>query len=135
MIIIYCTSFRSFAVNIQISTNLSLQLNAENGSRPLYSVQGGHNGTNNSFFICRSSQGGTDYDIGHLTWEGCNILTGEILQLRVKYQVLVNLEGSARLKWKNWQQFSPLNVTVGAVNVAQDIYVVCIIIWIINCDE
>ena len=90
----------------------------------MYSVQGGHNGTNNSFFICRSSQGGTDYDIGHLTWEGCNILTGEILQLRVKYQVLVNLEGSARLMWKNWQQFSPLNITVGAVNVAQDIYVV-----------
>ena len=101
-----------------------MQLNAENGSRPLYSVQGGHNGTNNSFFICRSSQGGTDYDIGHLTWEGCNILTGEILQLRQKYQVLVNLEGSARLIWKTWQQFSPLNITVGAVNVAQDIYVV-----------
>ena len=97
-------------------------MNAENGSRPLYSVQGGHNGTNNSFFICRSSQGGTDYDIGHLTWEGCHILTGEILQLKQKYQVLVNLEGSARLVWKNWQQFSHL--IPGAVNVAQDIYVV-----------
>ena len=97
-------------------------MNAKNGSRPLYAVQGGHNGTNNSFFICRSGQGGADYDIGHLTWEGCNILTGEILQLRQKYQVLVNLEGSARLVWKSWQQFSPL--IPGSVNVAQDIYVV-----------
>ena len=88
----------------------------------MYAVQGGHNGTNNSFFVCRSSQGGTDYEVGHLTWEGCNILTGEILQLRQKYQVLVNLEGSARLVWKNWQQFSPL--VPGSVNVAPDIYVV-----------
>ena len=46
---------------------------------------------------------------------------GSSIQLFHRYQVLVNEEGSARLEWVKWQQFTAL--PQGAVNTAKDIYV------------
>ncbi len=42
-------------------------------------------------------------------------------QLFTKYQVLVNEEGSARLEWMEWRQFSALKQ--GSVSAAKDIFV------------
>ena len=46
---------------------------------------------------------------------------GSSIRLFHHYQVLVNEEGSARLEWTQWQQFTAL--PQGAVNTAKDIYV------------
>ena len=76
------------------------------GQRPLHAVVGGSNGTQ-SLFVCR---GGDELSFpGQLSWDGCfTVVGGGTIQLFHRYQVLVNEEGSARLEWMNWQQFTAL---------------------------
>ena len=86
---------------------------------PLHAVVGGSNGTQ-SLFVCRA---GDDLSFpGQLSWDGClTVVGGASIQLFHRYQVLVNEEGSARLEWIPWRQFTAL--PQGAVNTAKDIYV------------
>ena len=87
----------------------------------MHAVDGGMNGST-VLFVCRAKQGGTDYDVGHLDWTGCHTMTGRVMTLRKNnYQVLVNLDGSARLVWREWNQY--LTLTPGAVHVSNDVYV------------
>ena len=80
---------------------------------------GGTNGTQ-SLFVCRA---GSDNSFpGQLSWDGClTVVQGWQSQLFNKYQALVNEEGSARLEWQEWRQFTAL--PQGAVNTAKDVYV------------
>ena len=95
------------------------KVDAEMGQRPLHAVVGGSNGTQ-SLLVCRA---GDELNFpGQLSWDGCfTVVGGGTIQLFHRYQVLVNEEGSARLEWINWQQFTAL--PQGAVNTADDIYV------------
>ena len=71
--------------------------------------------------MCR---GGDHHDFpGQLSWEGCLTVVGGGWQPKLfhRYQVLVNEDGSARLEWIPWRQFTSL--PPGAVNTANDIYV------------
>jgi len=106
--------------HLQLVTSTSLRwVDAEGGQRPLHAVVGGTNGTQ-SLFVCRA---GDDRNFpGQLSWDGCfTVVGGSSIQLFHRYQVLVNEEGSARLEWVKWQQFTAL--PQGAVNTAKDIYV------------
>lgn len=48
-------------------------------------------------------------------------MSGDAIDVYPQYQVLVNVDGSARLEWADWRQFTAL--PPGAVNVANDVYV------------
>ena len=60
---------------------------------------------------------------GQLSSKGCLTVLpgGSGSKLFLDYQVLVNEEGSARLEWKDWEQFQAL--PPGSVNTASDIFV------------
>ena len=85
----------------------------------MHTVMGGTN-TTESLFVCRTG-GGDLSRPGQLDWKGCRVVTGETSEVLLHYQVLVNMDGSARLEWQDWKQFTAL--PPGAVNVASDIYV------------
>jgi hypothetical protein len=96
-------------------------VNADFGERPPNAVIGGTNSTE-SLFVCRSPGGGGDISrAGQLSWQGCAAVMGATTQVYKHYQVLVNVDGSARLEWQDWKQFTAL--PQGAVNVANDVYV------------
>lgn len=96
-------------------------MDAENGERPPYAVAGGRNNSE-QLFVCRA--GDHQQFPGQLSWEGCMTTAGGggwRPRLFHHYQVLVNEDGSARLEWASWRQFTSLSP--GAVNIAPEIYV------------
>ncbi len=87
----------------------------------MHAVVGGTNGSE-SMFVCRSPGGGGDLSrAGQLSWDGCSVAESGSTKVYKTYQVLVNVDGSARLEWKDWRQFEAL--PQGAINVANDVYV------------
>jgi len=106
---------------VAIACFRTFEVNADHGERPLHSVVGGSNHSE-SLFVCRSPSGGGDSSRpGQLSWKGCLVVTGDTSNVYPHYQVLVNVDGSARLEWADWKQFTAL--PPGAVNVANDVYV------------
>ncbi len=84
------------------------------------------------FHVCRAAQrGGGHFHAGHLSTHlgggSCRIVvsssseTGQQVLHLPKYQVLVNVDGAARLEWEPWHQFTPL--PRGAVYADEDIVV------------
>ena len=79
-----------------------LKVNCDHGDRPLHAVVGGSNMTE-SLFICRTWFGDLARP-GQLDWRGCRVVMGDTSELKLNYQVLVNIDGSARLEWQDWKQ-------------------------------
>ena len=87
----------------------------------MHAVIGGTNMTE-TLFVCRTRGGGELSRPGQLDWKGCHVVIGQDnTETFQQYQVLINADGSARLEWVDWKQFTAL--PPGAVNVANDVYV------------
>ena len=87
----------------------------------MHAVMGGTNMTE-TLFVCRTNGGGGELSRpGQLDWKGCHVVLGQNTETFQQYQVLINADGSARLEWVDWKQFTAL--PPGAVNVANDVYV------------
>ena len=63
-----------------------MQINAEDGDRPMHSVVGGTNNTE-SLFVCRTGGANDLARPGQLDWKGCCVVTGETSKVFLQYQV------------------------------------------------
>ncbi|XP_059094210.1 protein unzipped-like isoform X2 [Tigriopus californicus] len=106
----------------QLVTSSTLQwVSAKNGDFPPESVKGGQNGTSD-YKVCRAAlAGGGGYHAGQLRAQACRIVVGDVILSYRNYQVLVSIDGAARLEWERWKQFNPL--PAGSINVDKDIFV------------